>query len=642
MKAEGSLSVFFSMLFPLMILFLLSLLSFGRARMLRAALLRDQELAAKNVLAEYSGELVRKYGLYMIPSSRLEESFGFYLAKNSYHPFGAYEIQNLSVLPEKTLAEPEVLEKEIVRFMEDRWVLDSVPEILSLFSELEEKEEVKKDYARYRHSAELYLIQTLYSRLITDVYGVRDDGGRNEAAVLRFLKNELKLPTVLAAAENSLAILMATGATGGTGETGEAGEMEALYEELVILEQAKGEISTVRDLTREAEELCGQISEELRSLIELEEEEREEGQLTEETSLLTDLKITPEMLERAGKVLSKNAAFLENAEAVIDSLLAESVPEDFSDLYDLQRYDYQITLPHEASPARSLDLSGLFQELRGYSVDVETLAPDRQLEFPENILAESENGDFSPLSLSLSLNLETLKEHFLTAEYGLGMFCNFRQVILQQEGEVPRNLRHDPMTGRFLSNETEFLLVGQDNEFKNVEGTRKRMVALRTLLNMAYLLADPEKRQQIEELAAMTGGILLPGIGNAVAYGLILTGWSVAESVEDYRALTRGIRVPLMKDRESFRTDLSTLLAGESPEEQYQNNEGMSYRQYLRILLLMENQEKLIRRIQTLLRLNEPSVLMEESVTAFRVSGTVLPENGMPPSMDFSGEYGYE
>ena len=647
-KAEGSLSVFFSMMFPVVLLLFLALLAAGRHRIAESAIERDAALSSFSMTAEYQADVVREYGLYEIPAGRIASSYAFYLDLNRSHPFGSYEVADLSVSPEKTLADPAVLEEQIVHFVQERVLVDSMEEILALFSELGEAKEMQKEYIRYCHSQELMLIQMNYSDLITDIYGIREDGGRNEQAILTFLKGSLKLPDLIAAAQKVEEILLLEETEPAT-EDALDDDLSELYDQILVLEQGKDQIETTLYLIDESKDLIEVLIDQIADLKAREQVEEEEWESDEEYERLSDrLPVDESKLSSVLQILEKNEKLLENAQRVLDIYLAEEVPVNGPGILGkLSSYEYEIRLPHESRPVSSkLDISRLWDYLRGYGVDVKVYAPDQEKTPPfgnGSIPVDgSEMAEVSPADLELDLEMGGLLEHFLTEEYALGMFTNLRDTILAEEGVVAKNLRGDKIPSRFFTNEIEFLVSGQMNEYKNVNGTKNKIMVLRVLLNMLHLLTDPEKRQEIEQAAALTGGILLPGLGDLAAFGMILIAWSTFEAAADFRLLSKGGRVPILKDPENWQTDLFSLLGGDLTEEEVLETTGMSYREYLRVILLLTDEELLLTRIQTLLQTDEKLKDLRESVVTFRVMFSAVPSDGWNSSMFYSGVFGYE
>ncbi len=110
----------------------------------------------------------------------------------------------------------------------------------------------------------------------------------------------------------------------------------------------------------------------------------------------------------------------------------------------------------------------------------------------------------------------------------------------------------------FFRNEIEYVICGKKRDDDNLEGVRLRIIAIREAANLAYLLKDPVKQSLILEAAA---AFATPAGAPAVA-AVIETGWALVESVNDYRLLIRGKKVPFIKDEASWATDLDSIFAG--------------------------------------------------------------------------------
>ena len=234
---------------------------------------------------------------------------------------------------------------------------------------------------------------------------------------------------------------------------------------------------------------------------------------------------------------------------------------------------------------------------------------------------------------------ERFERTFLVSEYCVGIFRNFRETIAEKDKkEKPKNLRGEDKKDRFFANEAEYLICGKHNEYENVNGTRRRIAALRTVLNLAYLLADSGKRQEIETLAGAVGGILIPGVGDAVMFAAISLAWSTAESLVDYRLLTEGRQIPLIKDDETWSTSLENVTEMNLEEASSEETErGWDYAEYLRILFYLMDPALRVNRIQTLLFLNHSEFPLTEAVTSFTVAGQAEGTS----ALNFESRYGY-
>jgi hypothetical protein len=125
--------------------------------------------------------------------------------------------------------------------------------------------------------------------------------------------------------------------------------------------------------------------------------------------------------------------------------------------------------------------------------------------------------------------------------------------------------------------------------------------ALRTPLNLSYIYSDEEKRTAVMTAAE----VLTPGPA-AVATQLVLaTTWAYAESDNDVELLWKGYKVPIVKDKTSWATDLDKALEGIGDGTIIPSvDKGYDYSQYLSVLLYFQNDNIKIARTLDLIQIN--------------------------------------
>ncbi|MEF9839613.1 MAG: DUF5702 domain-containing protein [Lachnospiraceae bacterium] len=155
--------------------------------------------------------------------------------------------------------------------------------------------------------------------------------------------------------------------------------------------------------------------------------------------------------------------------------------------------------------------------------------------------------------------------------------------------------------------ELEYILEGKASDRENLEAVVQKLMVLRTGANYAYLQTDIEKQMEAGALALTLSSVLaLPPLTEAVKQA-ILAAWAYGESIMDMRSLLTNRRVPLIKTRESWQLQLENLLTigTETDVQEGQDFEnGQTYRDYLRMLLFLENQETSITRSMDLIEGN--------------------------------------
>lgn len=145
-----------------------------------------------------------------------------------------------------------------------------------------------------------------------------------------------------------------------------------------------------------------------------------------------------------------------------------------------------------------------------------------------------------------------------------------------------------------LDYELEYILAGKGSDRENLESVVKKLMLIRYVPNYAYIQTDAEMKGEARAMAATLCTLLaVPAITEAAAQAILLA-WAYGETVMDLRSLLGGKRVPLVKTKESWQLQLSSLLTigtAEDLSEGADTSGGMEYRDYLRILLFLESGE---------------------------------------------------
>lgn len=145
----------------------------------------------------------------------------------------------------------------------------------------------------------------------------------------------------------------------------------------------------------------------------------------------------------------------------------------------------------------------------------------------------------------------------------------------------------------YLRYEKEYLICGNFSDAANYRGTRNRIVALREVMNIAFIEADEE---MYFLTFAAAEAIATPALAPVAQQGIIAA-WALAESVNDYKLLINGKRVPLVKDRSSWATDLDSVMNNTSDLYIDPGTDGGdTYDEYLSTLIyLMDSEIKYLR-----------------------------------------------
>jgi len=172
------------------------------------------------------------------------------------------------------------------------------------------------------------------------------------------------------------------------------------------------------------------------------------------------------------------------------------------------------------------------------------------------------------------------------------------QYIMEQCGSYGR-LRD----GSELDYELEYILEGSGSDRYNLESIASKLFAWRAASNAIYIFSDSTKKAEAEAVATvLTALIFQPELCDLVTNALLFA-WAIVESVSDLKCLYSGGKIPLLKDQNSWRTDLSGLLnrsfgGGED------KGAGLSYQDYLRIMLFSQDLNIKTRRLMDVMEMD--------------------------------------
>lgn len=204
----------------------------------------------------------------------------------------------------------------------------------------------------------------------------------------------------------------------------------------------------------------------------------------------------------------------------------------------------------------------------------------------------------------------TLSEKIRINEYLLTIFSSY-------DSGSPRcfefgNRHH---RAQALRGEVEYLLTGKLEERSSLRWVQLQIFGIREVANLIYVVSNGRMQQDIATLLSA-----VPPPWNLVAHGVIVLAWSGAESYLDIKGLYAGSGYTFVKDPEQWVLDLETIVsgkwvdalpkselskAGDAPSKQSDKKDPLDpklyYQDYMRLLLLLQNEEDTLRRAMTLI-----------------------------------------
>ncbi len=147
--------------------------------------------------------------------------------------------------------------------------------------------------------------------------------------------------------------------------------------------------------------------------------------------------------------------------------------------------------------------------------------------------------------------------------------------------------------------ELEYILEGNNSDIKNLESVVNKIILIRTGVNYTCLSASVTKKAEADAMAlAIATAAGVPYLQGILKESLLLA-WAYAESVVEVKSLLYGGTLDLIKSEADWNLELSKLLTfGEEsiPSQEEEKEGGMSYKDYLRMLIYLENGDSLVMR----------------------------------------------
>ena len=137
-----------------------------------------------------------------------------------------------------------------------------------------------------------------------------------------------------------------------------------------------------------------------------------------------------------------------------------------------------------------------------------------------------------------------------------------------------------------LEYELEYIVGGSKSDRENLEKVLHKLLFIRFIPNYTYLLTDENKKAEAEMASLVVSSIVLsPEITEVIKQAVLLV-WAYEESILDLKSLVRGNKVPAVKNQTNWKSSLSSLISGDNSNvPDIENKEGISYMDYMKILL---------------------------------------------------------
>lgn len=195
------------------------------------------------------------------------------------------------------------------------------------------------------------------------------------------------------------------------------------------------------------------------------------------------------------------------------------------------------------------------------------------------------------------------------------------RILLQQYLVLYMSNFREAKAERALSYELEYLIAQKNTDVENLKIVAAKLLAIREAANFLFLISNPEKMAKAEEVALLFVGASANPVLIQVVKIALLTAWALAESILDVRAILAGKKIALLKSEEAWTVELEQIGAlAEGFAMAKDNPQGLSYEQYLGILVFFEKEETLGMRA---MNLQEATIRKNYQEDSFRMDGLV-------------------
>ena len=167
--------------------------------------------------------------------------------------------------------------------------------------------------------------------------------------------------------------------------------------------------------------------------------------------------------------------------------------------------------------------------------------------------------------------------------------------ILETMSHNMKNLGRDT----FFKNEAEYVIAGKKSDSQNLSVVKNRIVLARNVINLGVIMRSPSMLAKVDIIASLAGP------ASPAAKLALAESWALAESINDYKVLIHGGKVPINKTELDWCVDLKGVAEGIGqgyiPNH---SNTGMDYQDYLQVLLAFCDRETKLARMLDIMQLN--------------------------------------
>lgn len=569
-KVKGSITVFMSLILILLLAILCTTLESARVFGVRSIIATSCDVAGFSLFSQYNNKLLEDYELFLLEDTsdltiQLQDYISYYenpykglngIYGSNYYPFKAeqVDIQSLNYIMDNHAIG---LEEEISDIMKDVKASEVLSQVSSSLG-------VAKNFDKISNYMNQWMEK---SKDIVNVYNMATDAYKKYQSTK---KKYEELKERINAAKNNIKEYHK--ALDGNNQT----LMDAYQSQLQvsisnILNKKQEMIEGIEDANTDANLYIKKSKELNHSLagIEVDDEVKVEGA----DEFLSDTNEEQKQMQKVSLNAAKNKNILNNLNAINANMSVEDLETTLGS-WEEQLKEYQeLELPEETQTSSDMKKFDLLDTVKQVMSDGALGLVVKDVNKLSERTFTMENFPSKESLNSKESIIDKTKNAVLLNEYLLDYMPNYTTKDIE-------SARYD----------LEYILAGKKSDKENLAAVAQRLILLRQAMNYMYLVTDTEKKMVAREMAmTVLGAASATVVAVPVVTTLILMAWSYAEAVSDVKALLAGKKIPLMKTKENWNLSLETATAGkEAWSEASENQKGLDYKGYSRILLYLQ------------------------------------------------------
>ncbi len=679
---KGAITVFISIVLSAVFLVIGTFSDAARISLAQAHVQRANKIALSSILACYNNQLKDEYGLFgtYIDNDTMMDSYEEYLSKNlnineNQNFLYDFNVEQINIDQLFNLEDREVFERQIMEFMKYRAPYEIASDLITKVNGMKNISSGSKVYTRkLETNKQANVIGDLQMTLEKKTREINESNISTKLAELKedFINQNQSYD--LCSQRISDLYSQLSKESDEEKKEGITKDISDAQKELINISTTKSNIKldivskvnnykilnsdaiqNAANITIKKEDLLTRIKEEYKYT-----EDSQDGIQELKKSYYDDLNNMKMLIgeDNSNDIISG----LENNIKKCETIAAKANEDEGSFLSEIDKlsatninYTFNKTSPAQSDDEDNRDkaqdeLEKIFNnqsDSKTINSSLLKLLPSRKTNIQEEVDSKDwDNIDFTEEDY-VNNNLEALSskesifgeiaskvtEELYINEYIMGTFKHDVPLLKGEEASEAYNLRSKDKTKRdafFSDFEVEYIINGNKSEATNSLITKSEILAIRLISNVIHIYTDPTKMTRITTLAASLSA-WSAGLATPLIQTLLVFAWAMVESVYDINQLTKGEKIPLFKTKIQWKTDISGSVAKNADISKDNSPLSLSYQDYLKIFLLLMDNDKKLSRIQDLVQLNlgvsSPGFLIEDCMVTLNGKTTVSMKN---------------